>query len=548
MNSEVNGSYIRYLAAIPLLSTLIVTPGLTTEAQILGKFTFFAIAVMSLAILLNQKGTLRFDKFWTGISLAIIVSFLASTLAQGQNLSEQLFGVYGRNNGLILLISSMVFFLISVSQEIKALEDLTLKRLSQAGWFVLAYFYIQLFGWDLIPWNQIYGTPVSTLGNPNFLSAFISLIFFANFGHYITSKRDRKSLVLLLLFCLLASVALFLSNSQQGFLLLLVGAWILLGKFFFEREKQLISRYWMAITVVSFVAVALGVANIGIGQRIFQEYSLAIRREYWLAGISMFKDKPIFGNGFDSYLYNFDANKSENFVRVHGESLTSSSAHNVYIDSLQGSGIFAGLLYLALNFLVMTVAAKRVLRGGASQAYWILFIIWILIQVQSLISIQNVAINAWQWLIAGVLVSNRKESIKKSERRAIKELRVPARGLKIPRLILTPIFLVILSLSPLALIQDVKFAGSIKTSNGSALIDLSKTFPFDTYRANYTARALENGKYWHWAIEVAKESVRSNPKNKEGWLLILNSRVATSEERQLAREAILRLDPFWKAS
>jgi hypothetical protein len=111
----------------------------------------------------------------------------------------------------------MVFFLISVSQEIKALEDLTLKRLSQADWFVLAYFYIQLFGWDPIPWNQIYAAPVSTLGNPNFLSAFISLIFFANVGHYITSKRDRKSLVLLLLFCLLASVALFLSNSQQGF-------------------------------------------------------------------------------------------------------------------------------------------------------------------------------------------------------------------------------------------------------------------------------------------------------------------------------------------
>lgn len=530
------------------MTTLIVTPGLTTESQILGKFTFFAIAVMSLVILLNQKGTLRFDKFWTGISLAIIVSFLASTLAQGQNLSEQLFGVYGRNNGLILLISSMVFFLISVSQEIKALEDLTLKRLSQAGWFVLAYFYIQLFGWDLIPWNQIYGTPVSTLGNPNFLSAFISLIFLANIGHYIASKRDRKSLFLLLLFCLLATVALFLINSQQGFLLLLVGAWILLGKFFFEKEKRLIIRYWMAITVVSFAALALGVANIGIGQRIFQEYSLAIRREYWLAGISMFKDKPIFGNGFDSYLYNFDANKSENFVRVHGESLTSSSAHNVYIDSLQGSGIFAGLLYLALNFLVMAVAAKRVLRGGASQAYWILLIIWILIQVQSLISIQNVAINAWQWLIAGVLVSNREESIKKGERRAIKELRAPARGLKIPRLILTPILLVVLFLSPLALIQDVKFAGAIKTSNGSALIDLSKTFPFDTYRANYTARALENGKYWHWAIEVAKESVRINPKNKEGWLLILNSRVATSEERQLAREAILRLDPFWKAS
>lgn len=548
MKSVECSSYTRYLAIIPLLTTIIVTPGLNTESQILGKFTFFTLSVVCAFIFAIQRGQIKFGRLWGGLSLAIIASITVSTLIQRQNLSEQLYGVYGRNNGLILIIASILYFLMSVSPKSEVFESLVLKRLTQTGWFVVAYFFIQFVGWDLVPWNKTYDVPVSTLGNPNFLSAFIALSLFANFGDYMIEKRNKKSKVMLAFSWASGSLALFLTNSQQGFLLLLAGIWMLLCKFLFERKSQALKLTWTALTGSFIGIIILGIANIGPGQRIFQEYTLAIRREYWLAGISMYRENPIFGNGIDSYLYNFDAHKSDNFVKNYGIILTSSSSHNIYIDYFQGAGLFAGLLYLMLNLLVTIVAVKRAFKGTASQAYWALFIIWILIQIQSLISIQNVAINSWQWLIAAALVATSQMPINKSPGATMAKITSPNQKKQLLKPLLIALAIPIIYLIPLAFIQDVKFAGAIKTSNGSALIDLSNTFPFDTYRSNYTARALEEGKYWHFAREIAKNSVIENPRNKEGWLLIYKSKLSTTFEKQRARREISKLDPRWEPS
>lgn len=539
-------TYARFSVLIPLISTIVITPGLNTETQILGKFTFFCISVLCLALILNQKLSLTFYKLWGWLALVIMTSFIASVLINRQNFSEQLFGVYGRNNGLILVISSILFFLISNTLVDESLGSLVLKRLSQAGWIVIIYFYIQIADWDVITWNQLYSSPTSTLGNPNFLSAFISIFLLANLGLFLSSQRKFKDIASLI-FCLtLGLIAMHLTNSQQGILLFLAGIWLFLGKFMFEKKTWILIKAWLSLTGIFLVVITLGVAEIGPGKRIFDEYSLATRREYWLAGLSMFKKKPIFGNGLDSYLYNFDNNKSANFVRLHGEELTSSSAHNIYIDLLQGAGLIAALAYFTLNFLVTFFAIKRFLKGNVSHTFGALLVIWLIIQIQSLISIQNIAINAWQWLIAGFLVNNLRNSQKSYPGTARAKVGESNPKQKVIKPILTVLIVSLLVAAPMALFQDIKFAGAIKTSNGNALINLARTFPFDTYRANYTAKALEDGEYWYWAIEVAKKSVSTNPKNKDGWILILYSKLSTSLEKQQARGEILKLDPFWR--
>lgn len=477
-----------------------------------------------------------------------MTSLIASVLINRQNFSEQLFGVYGRNNGFILVISSILFFLISNTLVDESLGSLVLKRLSQAGWIVIIYFYIQIADWDVITWNQLYSSPTSTLGNPNFLSAFLSIFLLANLGLFLSSQRKFKDLASLI-FCLtLGLIAMYLTNSQQGILLFLAGIWLLLGKFIFEKKTWVLIKSWLSLTGIFLGVITLGVAEIGPGKRIFDEYSLAIRREYWLAGLSMFRKEPIFGNGLDSYLYNFDNNKSANFVRLYGEELTSSSAHNIYIDLLQGAGLIAATAYFTLNFLVTFFAIKRFLKGNVSHAFGALLVIWLIIQIQSLISIQNIAINAWQWLIAGFLVNNLRDSQKSYSGTARAKVGESNPKQKVIKPILSALFVSLLVAAPMALFQDIKFAGAIKTSNGNALIKLAKTFPFDTYRANYTAKALEDGQYWYWAIEVAKKSVSTNPKNKDGWILIFYSKLSTSLEKQQARGEILKLDPFWRPS
>lgn len=529
---------------IPLLSTLIVTPGLNTEAQTVGKFTFFVMAVMFLSLILGFRHSWKLERLWGGLAFGIIIFATLGVVAQKNSVSEQIFGVYGRNNGLLLLIASMVFFMVVLSMRIRDLYTLLLKRLAQSNWLVMSYFYIQYLGWDPIPWNQLFPSPTSTLGNPNFLSSFLAFSLFAHVAIFSEGKRELKSKIITLSSIILGCIAIFLIGSLQGIILLCIGLLMLFGKLFYENKKLI---YLKIITAGSSLIVSLtilGLFKLGPFQFIFRESALAVRREYWLAGLSMFLDSPIFGNGMDSFLYNFDAHKSDNFVATYG-TLSSSSAHNVYIDYLQGSGIIMFLLYSILNVLIAIVSIRHIKGGHASEAYWALFIIWVLIQAQSLISIQNISINSWQWMISALLVSRCDFESQLLETKRF-DIIDPNRMNALRRTLISAIALIVLMLTPLALIQDTRLAGAIKSSNGNALIRLTTSFPFDSTRFNYTTKALEDGKYWLRALELARASVIENPRNKEGWLAIYSSKISTTPEKLEAEQRIKSLDPFWR--
>jgi hypothetical protein len=60
---------------------------------------------------------------------------------------------------------------------------------------------------------------------------------------------------------------------------------------------------------------------------------------------------------------------------------------------------------------------------------------------------------------------------------------------------------------------------------------------------NYTSRALQDARYWYWAVEVAKKSVTKNSRNKEAWRIILESKLTTQSEKNLAKARLLKIDP-----
>ena len=463
-------------------------------------------------------------------------------------MSEQLLGVYGRNNGLILLFASVVFFLIILSVSSENLEIYSISSLVVCGWLVLIYFYFQFFGWDLVPWSNSYSVPVSTLGNPNFLSSFLAIFIFAGLGKYRLGNQTNKSISFLILSVVLGFIALILIDSEQGYILVSIGIWMLVIQFGLRRNWKVIIWTWLIVSFSLVIGVLLGTIDIGPGKKIFDNPSLSIRREYWFAGLSMLKRDLIFGNGMDSYLYNFDANKSKNFIEIYGGSLTSSSAHNIYIDYFQGSGVIAGFFYTLLNLCIALSALKNIRQTGGSYPQWTILIIWILIQAQSIISIQNVAINSWYWLFSGLLVQDQSRSLNKIQKddRIRKLANTNTVKLNMNRMIYLCIIPALIStlISLSALFQDIRFARAIKTGNGNALIKLVESFPHDTYRTNYTAQALENGRYWYWAIKVAQQSVIENPRNEEGWKLILRSNLSSNLEKKIARDKIEQLDPY----
>ena len=528
---------------VPVIATVIVTPSLNTEPQILGKFTWFSVASFCYLFFYLRRGVFRLNPFLLYLTSVFLFFSILGVLLNYTNLSEQIFGVYGRNNGLLTYLSCMVFFMLISSVEYEAFQNLLHRRLTQAGWIVLSYFYLQLLGWDPINWNQIYNVPTSTLGNPNFISAFLAIFIFAQFASFVDSSRSYWNQIKFVFGVTLAATSIYLSNSQQGILMLGIGVWILMLSYAQNRGWNLLSKCGAVFTLIIVAFVLFGACNLGPGKFLFSRFSLAIRREYWIAGIEMFKNSPFFGNGIDSYLFQFDAHKTPSFVESYGTTLTSSSAHNLYIDIFQGSGVLAGLIYVSINLYIGIVSLKRVLLGQVKMQYTVLFVMWAVLQIQSLISIQNIAIAAWQWCIAGLLVAQSKVLIQAKE--SSKIFFDKNRFIR-TRFFIQALALFIIIVSFLPLIQDVRFAKAIKTSNGQALISQSKSFPFDSYRFNYTAQALQSARYWHWALLVARRAVIQNPRNKESWILIYESKLSTRLEKEFARKRIVQIDPFWK--
>jgi O-antigen ligase len=540
------------LSLIPLICTIIITPGLNTEVQVLGKATFLTIATFLSAIfylLFRRKKSLTFDfDFkWKALFSLTFLGMLVTIFFNRDNISEQIFGVYGRNNGLLTYAALFILMILAYANSNSKLGSLIVSRLALANSIVVSYFFIQYFDFDFISWVQLYSTPVSTIGNPNFLSSFIAFSTFAHIANSVDLKLSVRIRALSFVGILSSLALLLITNSIQGYALVCIGLFIKLFFYFVRQRKKDVVNLLLGAVSVGIITLAFGLAGVSPAARIFQFDSLAIRKEYWSAGIKIFLNSPWIGTGLDSYLYFFDQFKSSRFVMRYGESLVASSSHNVYIDIFQGAGLLTGVPYLVLNSWILLESFKRIKTFRSDTVYETAFIVWVLIQLQSLISIQTISISAWQWIIGGYLigVSRNLSRTKKSETNPSKARNQFLAFQKVK--FIGPIFICCsaAALAFLPLVQDIRFANAIKNSSGSALIDLAQSFPYDTYRMNYTSRALQDARYWYWAIEVAKKSVTENPRNKEAWRIILESKLTTQYEKNLAKARLLKIDPSW---
>ena len=142
-------------------------------------FFCFGLILSSLKYSINRLN----KKFWILISL-FILSMFSTLIFSGAPLSQQIWGSYGRNTGLLTYIS-LLLVLVSTAliQEVsfyKKLVDVLLLTAIP----MTAYCLIQYAGMDPVGWSEKH--PFGTLGNINFSSAFFWLII------YLRSYSDSR--------------------------------------------------------------------------------------------------------------------------------------------------------------------------------------------------------------------------------------------------------------------------------------------------------------------------------------------------------------------
>lgn len=539
-----------------------VTPWHNLEPAVMPKLAVLTLIVGLSGVLLllsSRNSTVTSGIFFYSIITAIFLS-LFNLIGNGQFISERIFGVQGRNFGALtlicLLLLSMIAFQISKSIDPKILV-ITIKISS----FVVAfYFLIQIQGFDRADWIDAYGgVPSSTLGNPNFVSAFVAIGFVSTL-HLLTAKGTEWHFrIIIFTLSILEIYVAIESNSFQGLAIMILGCiYVILSSlkpFFLKittRKGYLISGISLSICILAFV-ISRFRSFLSIDNS-----TLVARLDYWEAGIAMGLDSPFFGKGFDYFGESYLRFRSER-AATRAPGLFTDSAHNYFIDILAFGG-FPLLIAVLLPILLVIYTKFKIIfqiEKSSDKTQRLekvssgLFLSWLGFIFQALVSPLNIALAYLGFLLTGFLYGSF-QRIKNGSQKSIPSRKgrtvwitssaKPAAGIILLKVILLPLYLVIPTLGIQPMITDAKFRDGIEQGNGDAIYRIALSQPKNFQRMRYAAEIFIRNDREDLATPIIRQMVEQNPEKIAGWRM-LEQVSKTEADKAEARAKILTLDP-----
>jgi len=349
--------------------------------------------------------TLKSKQFITLIIVISFILFLAISTAFSDVLVVSLIGDTQRRNGFLCYLALSVIFLYA-SKSINKFNVLRVYKVGILTGFIVSFYgLMQLNGKDFIAWNNPYNAMISTLGNPNFASAILATLFSLAFFGLLQNNLNLVFKLISLIFILIALVAIIGSDSRQGLLAIFFSLIFYFSVYVYLRNKTNGIFLILFSGIISILAM-LGMLQKGPLTSILYKDSVSVRGYYWRAGIEMFKEFPFTGVGVDRYGAYFKEFREAGYALRYGYDITSSNAHNTFIHFFATSGVFVGIAYLSLVFFVFITGINSLKRGDLEDKKVLLGLLsaWIGFQSQSLISIDNIGISVWGWLLSGAIL------------------------------------------------------------------------------------------------------------------------------------------------
>ena len=508
-----------------------------------------AIAFMGLAVLVVNFRAIEIKRYKipgiliVGFMLWLFVVFAAS----GGEKMQQLFGSNGRNTGLITYVAFSILFMISVVASTSEFLPKFLRAGLIVGIASLAYGLIQIFDYDPIQWVNLYSPVFGFLGNPNFQSSLLGILGVVVFTQLLSSAVSGRVKAAYMLYLLVTAYVIYETDSQQGFLVLLAGCALSLG-IFVALKNRLLGLIYMSLGGVGFVAVFLGIMNKGALASVLYKESVTYRGDYWRAGWKMTMENPIVGIGLDSYGDWYRRSRTIEATLRRGPDVTSNAAHNVYLDISSYGGLPLLFAYLALMTLVVVSAIKVLKRNKGFNAGFVGLVSgWVAFQAQSIISINQIGLAIWGWVLSGLIIGyeiHTRDGEEVIEKRAGKKSIKPVQssagtalalfiGLLIGALVGVPPYM-----------ASAKFKAALGSSNPVAVQNAAYIWPVEPARMIQVSRILYENKLETEGLKVAIDATMRFPNNYGVWASLMLMDKATAEQKAEATAQMKRLDPL----
>lgn len=341
---------------VSFLLPLVVLPGVERPFST-PKFILLGVAVTAGSVLAGRFGLLHWPNLPSGFQGAIAL-WLAALGASAA------FGTFASLVDLLLPLFVAGWFLLMMS--VRPCPEKISLGLVTAGAIVACISLLQFFGLD--PFAMFgWAAPASgshrmrifaTLGNPNFVAAFLVPLMPAAAAFLVTFKR-RRGLFLVVL--ALMALSLLATGSRSGILALLAAlVWLAL----LRRPAD-----WGILAALAALVVVFGLA-FSPGRPLLT--TLSGRYYIWRVTAGHLAERPLFGFGPGAFPVKYAEweiewwNSSRGSVMERGFTGFQNHAHNDYLEIAveHGAAGLIGFLLLMLSFLVFAFRQARCTLGN----------------------------------------------------------------------------------------------------------------------------------------------------------------------------------------
>jgi hypothetical protein len=299
---------------------------------------------------------------------------------------------------------------------------------------------------------------------------------------------------------------------------------------------------------MGFVAVLIGTLNKGPLASLLYKESVTYRGDYWRAGWKMTVDNPIFGVGLDSYGDWYRRSRTIEATLRRGPEVTSNAAHNVFLDISASGGFPLLLIYIALMILVIVSAAKVISRSlGFNAGFVGLVAGWVAFLAQSLISINQIGLAIWGWVLSGLIIGyeiNSRDSQAVTDKKAVKNSlkRVQSSARTTSAMFVGLIVGIVVGMPPY--LASAKYKGALETGNASVIQEAAYIWPLDPSRMIQVSMTLNENKFEAQGLEVAMDATENFPDNYGVWVTLYAMKSASEQQKAEALIQMKILDPL----
>ncbi len=542
----------------PFISALVVT-GVVTDPVNSTKLTALVALSFPLLLLLltgARRSMLSVNRPLLVTAIAFLIASAISVVASASPFSQNIYGLYGRSTGFLAYFALVVFMLSTATLNQVVYHRRILIALMTTGLINVAYCaWVLAFG-DFIGWNNPYGSILGLFGNPNFIGAFLGMFLVGVIAILIQPQMNVYMRILGLLVVPITFFEIVKSRAIQG-LVVTAGGLALVGLLFLWSRK--IKAVWIYLYVAVFSTLAI-VSIFGALQRgpftFIYKRSVSLRGTYWESGIEMGLLKPFTGVGMDAYGdWYRRARPPRALIDTPGIETVTNAAHNIFLDFFAYGGFpllisYLGILAFGLKALIQ-VFIRRTSYDGTFVA---IGVVWVCYQVQSVISINQIGLAIWGWVLTGALISyervtreNQQSNEKKSQAKVKDDKFLASAQGPISSGLVAGVGMMIgliVALPPVN--ADSKWWNALQSRSLEKIeTSLSPSYfnPSNSQKYAQAVNLFMNNNLPDLALKYSRESVLFNPEDFTAWFQLYSLANTPAKEKEIALANLKRLDP-----